>query len=92
MIFKKWYCGRTTDRQTIIKKQYYDETTDRQEATGIETLKEILKSLKITEEYTSDANRAIELASEDMSTAPVPVAHDKTVQVVIPKSIVPDLE
>jgi len=51
-----------------------------------------LESLKITEEYASDANRAIELASEDMLTAPVPVACDKTVQVVIPKSIVPDLE
>jgi len=41
----------------------------RQEAISIETLEEILGSLKIIEEYVSDKNRTIELVLEDMLTA-----------------------
>jgi len=43
------------------------ETMDRQEATDIETFKEILESLRITEEYTLKGNRTIELVLEDIS-------------------------
>ena len=42
-------------------------------------IEEILESLKITEEYTSDRNRTTESAtSEEMLTAPIPVVYDKT--------------
>ena len=50
-----------------------------QETIDIEALEEILESLKITEEYTSDRNRTTESAtSEEMLTAPIPVVYDKT--------------
>jgi len=47
----------------------------RQEAISIETLEEILESLRITKEYVSDKNRNIELVLEDMLTAPA--VHNK---------------
>ena len=57
----------------------------------IEVLEEILGSLRITKEYISDKNRAIELASlKEMLMAPTPVVYNKTAQVVMPKSIVLD--
>ena len=58
--------------------------------TGIEILKEILRLLKITKEYTLDKNRTTEPAIlEEMSTAS---ATTEIVQTVIPKSMVPDLK
>jgi len=62
----------------------------RQKATDIEVLKEILESLKITEEYVSDGNKTIELVSKEILTAPILAVHNETAQTVIPKSIVPD--
>ena len=47
----------------------------KQEAISIETLKEILGLLRITEEYVLDKNRTWELVLEDMLT--VPVVHNK---------------
>ena len=48
---------------------------DRQsQRTDIKTLEEILRSLKITEEYTLDENKSTELASsEEMLTVSIPV-------------------
>jgi len=67
------------------------ETIDRQEATDIEAFKEILESLRITEEYTLKENRTIELALEDMSIVLALAVHNKIAQVVIPKSMVSNL-
>jgi len=62
----------------------------RQSPNTIEALEEILGLLRITKYNVS--NRSTELAipeiSEDMSTAPA--VHNKTAQVVMLKSIVPD--
>jgi len=61
--------------------------------TDIEALEEILELLRITEEYILDRNKIIALAlSKEMSTAPVPAVYNETVQAVMPKSIVLDLE
>jgi len=47
--------------------------------------------LRITEEYVSDRNRITEpTLSEEMSIAPILAVHDKTAQIVMPKSMVPD--
>jgi len=60
--------------------------------TNIETLEEILKSLKIIEEYVLDRNRTTEpTLSEEMSTAPTQAVYNKAAQTVMPKSMVPDL-
>ena len=53
--------------------------THRQKATSIKTLKEILGSLKITEEYLLDRNKTMELVSEDMLIASVLELHNKIV-------------
>ena len=66
------------------------ETINRQEATNIEAFKEILESLRITEEYTLKLNRTIELALKDMSIVLALAVYNKITQVVIPKSMVPD--
>ena len=66
------------------------ETINRQEATNIEAFKEILESLRITEEYTLKWNRTIELALKDMSIVLALAVYNKITQVVIPKSMVPD--
>ena len=59
--------------------------------TGIEALKGILGSLRITEEYGSDRNRTTELASsEEMLTALTLAVYNKTAQAVMQKSIAPD--
>jgi len=55
-------------------------------------LKDILESLRITEEYTLDRNRTMEITLEKMSTAPAPVVHNKTVQIIMLKNMIPDLE
>jgi len=48
--------------------------------TNIEALKEILESLRITEEYTSDGNKTIELtSSEEMLMVSIPAVHNETV-------------
>jgi len=60
--------------------------------TNIETLEEILKSLKIIEEYVLDRNRTTEpTLLEEMSTAPTQAVYNKAAQTVMPKSMVPDL-
>jgi len=49
-----------------------------QETTGIETLKEILELLRITQEYISDRNRTIKPALEEISTTLIlVVVHNK---------------
>ena len=63
-----------------------------QETTNIEALEKILGSLRITEEYTSDRNKTIELAlSEEILTTYTPVVYNEIVQAVMPKSMVPNL-
>ena len=60
---------------------------------GIEVLLEVLGLLKITEEYTSEENRTIKLATleiEEMLTVLVPVVYDTTKQAAISKSMVPN--
>jgi len=57
----------------------------------IETLKEILGSLRITEEYTSDKNKTTELETPEENMLVVSVLVE-TVQVVTLKSIVLDPE
>ena len=81
------------DRTDITRYQLlwwipWTDNIDRQsqETTDIKVLKEILESLKITEEFTSDKNRTIEPASEEMSTVPTPAVYNKTVQAVMLKS------
>jgi len=64
----------------------------RQEATSIEALEEILGSLRITEEYILNKNKIIEIALENMLTVPVSEVHNKKMQAVMPKSMVPDPE
>jgi len=54
----------------------------RQEATGIEVLKEILRLLRITEEYASDGNKTIEITPEEMSI-PTLAVYNKIAQTVI---------
>jgi len=61
-----------------------------QEATGIKVLKEILGSLKITEDYVSDGNRTTESALEEMLTTLALVLYNKTTQAVMPKIMVLD--
>ena len=57
---------------------------------GIEALEEILGSLRITEEYILDENRTTEpISSEEMSTALILAVHNKIVQAIMPKSMVP---
>jgi len=52
-----------------------------------------LRLLRITEEYTSNENKTTELAlSEEMSTVLIPAVYNGIAQIVIPKSIVLDLE
>ena len=59
---------------------------------GIEVLEEILGSLRITEEYILDRNRTTEpTLSKEILTASTLAVYNKTVQVVIPKNMVPDL-
>jgi len=49
--------------------------------------------LRIIKEYISDRNRTIELASsEEILIAPIPVVYNKTIQAVMQKSMVSDLE
>ena len=46
--------------------------------TNIEALKEILESLRITEEYTSDRNRITEpTSSREMLMVSIPVVYNK---------------
>ena len=52
-----------------------------------------MRLLRITEEYTSNENKTTELAlSEEMSTVLIPAVYNGIAQIVIPKSIVLDLE
>ena len=59
----------------------------------IETLEEILELLRITKEYILEKNRIIEpKSSKEMSTVFVLAIYNKTVQTVMLKSMVSDLE
>ena len=52
-----------------------------------------MRLLRITEEYTSNENKTTELAlSEEMSTVLILAVYNGIAQIVIPKSIVLDLE
>ena len=61
-------CNKTIDRikqtQIILWQILQTDKIDRhrKEAKSIEALEEILGSLRITEEYTSDRNRTIEIS------------------------------
>ena len=58
---------------------------------AIEALEKILRLLRITRENMS--NRSIELAiseTKEMLTVPVLAIYNENVQIIIPKSIVPD--
>ena len=81
------------DRHRLLQQKLQLDKTDRhsQGITGIKTLEEILRSLKIIEEYILEENRTIELTLEKMSIVPVSAIHDETAQVVMLKSIVLDL-
>jgi len=48
--------------------------------------------LRITEEYILDRNRTTEpTLSKEILTVSTPTVYNKTVQIVIPKNMVPDL-
>lgn len=64
--------------------------TDRPEATDIETLEEILESLRITKEYILNRNSITELALENILTMLILAVYNKNIQAVILKSIVLD--
>ena len=64
----------------------------RQSLDSIEALEEILGSLRITKEYTSDGNRTTELAILEISgeMSMVPAEYYEIAQTVMPKSMVLD--
>ena len=61
--------------------------TDRPEATDIETLEEILESLRITKEYILNRNSITELALENILTMLILAVYNKNIQAVILYSI-----
>ena len=81
------------DRHRLLQQKLQIDKTDRhsQGITGIETLEEILRSLKIIKKYILKENRTIELASEKMLIVPALAIYDETAQAVMLKSIVLDL-
>ena len=81
------------DRHRLLQQKLYIDKTDRhsQGITGIETLEEILRSLKIIKKYILKENRTIELALEKMLIVPALAIYDETAQAVMLKSIVLDL-
>ena len=81
------------DRHRLLQQKLQIDKTDRhsQGITGIETLEEILRSLKIIKKYILKENRTIELALEKMLIVPALAIYDETAQAVMLKSIVLDL-
>ena len=80
------------DRYRLLQQKLQIDKTDRhsQGITGIETLEEILRSLKIIKKYILKENRTIELALEKMLIVPALAIYDETAQAVMLKSIVLD--
>ena len=81
------------DRHRLLQQKLQIDKTDRhsQGITGIETLEEILRSLKIIKKYILKENRTIELALEKMLIVSALAIYDETAQAVMLKSIVLDL-
>ena len=57
----------------------------------IEALEEILESLRITEGYALDRNRAIEISIDKVSIVPTPEVYNNIKYIVILKSMILDL-
>ena len=63
-----------------------------QETTGIETLEEILRLLRIMKNYISNRNRITKLASKEILIIPILAVYNKMAQTAMLKSMIPDLE
>ena len=56
----------------------------------IEALEEILESLRITEEYALNRNRAIEISIDKVSIVPTPEVYNNIKYIVMLKSMILD--